>query len=53
MSSLPVIYQVSSLEGRNSPSNLLDDVANESGALAQVTLGPADAGLDDASGGFL
>lgn len=37
----------------NLPSNLLDDVTNESGALAQVTLGPADAGLDDASSGFL
>ena len=33
--------------------DLLDDVADESGALAQVALGPADAGLDDAGGGFL
>lgn len=35
------------------PSNLLDDVADEGGALAQVTLGAGDAGLDDAGGGFL
>jgi hypothetical protein len=40
-------------EGKNVPSNLLDDVANESSALAQVTLGPADAGFDDAGGCFL
>lgn len=35
------------------PSNLLDDLADESGALAQVTLGPGDTGLDDTGGGFL
>lgn len=35
------------------PSNLLDDVADEGGALAQVTLGAGDTGLDDAGGGFL
>ncbi len=34
-------------------SNLLDDLADESGALAQVALGAGDAGLDDASGGLL
>lgn len=34
-------------------SNLLDNVADESGALAQVTLGPADAGLGNASGGLV
>lgn len=38
---------------RHLPSNLLDDVADESGALAQVTLGAGDTGLDDAGGGFL
>jgi hypothetical protein len=38
---------------QNSPSNLLDDVADESGALAQVALGAADAGLGNASGGLL
>lgn len=42
-------------EGGNQhlPSNLLDDVADEGGALAQVTLGAGDTGLDDAGGGFL
>lgn len=35
------------------PSNLLDDVADEGGALAQVTLGAGDTGLDDTGGGFL
>ena len=35
------------------PSNLLDDVADESGALAQVTLGAGNTGLGDAGGGFL
>lgn len=34
-------------------SNLLDDVADESGALAEVALGAGDAGLDNASGGLL
>lgn len=35
------------------PGNLLDDVPNESGALAQVALGARDTGLDDARGGLL
>lgn len=35
------------------PSNLLDDLTDESGALAQVTLGPGDTGLDDTGSGFL
>lgn len=39
--------------GQGLPSNLLDDVADEGGALAQVTLGAGDTGLDDAGGGFL
>ena len=34
-------------------SNLLDDGSGELGALAQATLGPAHAGLDDSWGGFL
>lgn len=34
-------------------SNLLDDLTDESGALAQVALGAGDAGLDNASGGLL
>lgn len=34
-------------------SNLLDDLTDESGALAQVTLGPGDTGLDDTGSGFL
>lgn len=34
-------------------SNLLDDVADESGALAQVALGAGHTGLDNAGGGFL
>jgi hypothetical protein len=33
--------------------DLLDDVADERGALAQVTLGAGDSGLDDAGGGLL
>lgn len=37
----------------NLPSNLLDDVPNESSALAQVTLGAGNTGLDNARGGFL
>lgn len=40
-------------EEQHLPSNLLDDVADESSALAQVTLGAGDTGLDDAGGGFL
>lgn len=35
------------------PSNLLDDLTDESGALAQVALGAGDTGLDDTAGGFL
>lgn len=35
------------------PGDLLDDVTDESGALAQVTLGARDTGLDNARGGFL
>lgn len=35
------------------PSNLLDDVPNECGALAQVALGAGDTGLNNAGGGFL
>lgn len=38
---------------RHLPSNLLDNVTDEGGALAQVTLGARDTGLDDAGGGFL
>lgn len=38
---------------KNLPSNLLDDLTDESGALAQVALGSGDTGLDDAGGGFL
>lgn len=37
----------------NLPSDLLDDLPNESGALAQVTLGARDTGLNDARGGLL
>jgi len=33
--------------------NLLDNVADEGGALAHLALGAGDARLDDASGGFL
>lgn len=33
--------------------NLLDDVADEGGALAQVALGARDTGLDNAGGGLL
>ena len=41
-------------EGRKSiPRNLLDDLTNESGLLAQVTLGSADSWLDNTSLGFL
>lgn len=35
------------------PSNLLDDLTDESGALAQVTLGSGNTGLDDTGSGFL
>lgn len=38
---------------RNLPSNLLDNVTDESGALAQVALGARDAGLDNARGSLL
>jgi hypothetical protein len=34
-------------------SNLLDDLTDESGALAEVALGAGDAGLGDAGGGLL
>ena len=34
-------------------SNLLDDLTDESGALAQVALGAGDTGLDDTAGGFV
>lgn len=34
-------------------SNLLDNLANESGALAQVTLGSGNTGLDNTGGGFV
>ena len=37
----------------NLPGNLLDDVTDERGALAEVALGAGDTGLDDASGGLL
>lgn len=47
------LRQLISRVGQDLPSNLLDDVADESGALAQVTLGAGDTGLDDAGGGFL
>ena len=40
-------------ENKNIPSNLLDKVTDESGALAEVALGAADAGLAHASGGLL
>lgn len=40
--------------GRNRiPRNLLDDLANKGGALAQMTLGPGRLWLDDAGLGFL
>lgn len=39
--------------GDNVPSNLLDDAANESSALAQVTLGAGNTGLGDTSSGLL
>lgn len=39
--------------GCDLPSNLLDNLADESSALAQVALGAANAGLDDAGSGFL
>lgn len=35
------------------PSNLLDDLTDESSALAQVTLGSGNTGLDDTGSGFL
>lgn len=34
-------------------SNLLDDLTDESGALAQVTLGSGNTGLDDTGSGFV
>jgi hypothetical protein len=34
-------------------SNLLDDLTDESSALAQVTLGSGNTGLDDTGSGFL
>jgi hypothetical protein len=34
-------------------SNLLDDLANEGSALAQVALGSGNTGLDDTGSGFL
>jgi hypothetical protein len=37
----------------NVPSNLLDDLADESGALAQVTLGAGNSWLDNSSLGLL
>lgn len=37
----------------NVPSDLLDDRANESSALAQVTLGAGNTGLGDTSSGLL
>lgn len=37
----------------NLPGNLLDDVTDERGALAEVALGAGDTGLDNASGGLL
>ena len=37
----------------NLPSNLLDDLTDESGALAQVALGARNTGLDNAGGGLL
>ena len=35
------------------PGNLLDDLTNEGGALAQVALGARNAGLGDTSSGLL
>ncbi len=35
------------------PRNLLDNLPHKRRALAQVTLGPADSGLDNACLGFL
>lgn len=35
------------------PGNLLDDLTNEGGALAQVALGARNTGLGDTSGGLL
>ena len=37
----------------NLPSDLLDDVANKGGALAEMALGPRNAGLGDAGSGLL
>lgn len=37
----------------NSPSNLLDDLTHKGGALAQVSLGAGNTGLDDTSGSLL
>ena len=38
---------------RRQPSHLLDDLTNESSALAQVALGAGDARFADEGGGFL
>ena len=44
----------SSCPGRKDiPRNFLDNLPHELGALAQVTLGPADSWLDDSGLGFL
>ena len=40
-------------EKKNLPSNLLNDLTDESSTLAQVALGPRDTRLDDTGGGFL
>lgn len=37
----------------NLPSNLLDDLTDESSALAQVALGTGHTGLDNTGSGFL
>jgi hypothetical protein len=37
----------------NVPRNLLDDLTDEGGPLAQVALCPGDLGLDDSGSGFL
>lgn len=46
-------FQISPENTVDLPSNLLDDLTDESGALAQVALGAGDTGLDDTAGGFL
>lgn len=48
-----LVYLVVWKDKCNSPSDLLDNLAHESGTLAQVTLGVGDTGPGDAGGGLL